>query len=257
MDHHCPWLSCCIGYYNHALFIKFMLAVVPTTAYLTYMMARKLYLDVTSDDLDTFLVLMTALNCLGGFFVAFMVSFLLCYQLWCVVENITTIESWSKKRTDDLIYKNRIPAIEFPYDLYSIRENMRQVMGPSVILWFWPPTRAAGDGHAFPVNEDADMTRPWPPKEPPRRTIQIKPKDDALRHRQLPTNEEDFSYEDYARMGLIEDSEDDSEYVDDEGEDLEGYGVEEGHQADGLREVLDNGMTVGQLLEVKRQEVFR
>lgn len=50
MDHHCPWLSSCVGYQNHAAFIKFMLCVVPTTTYLTIMMASKLWETIMSTE---------------------------------------------------------------------------------------------------------------------------------------------------------------------------------------------------------------
>lgn len=41
MDHHCPWLSGCVGFHNQAVFVEFLAWVVPTTGYLGFQMIRK------------------------------------------------------------------------------------------------------------------------------------------------------------------------------------------------------------------------
>lgn len=75
MDHHCPWLSGCVGYYNHAAFIKFLAWVVPTTGWLSYMMGLRLY-DVyyqptvsergnNHDGIDSTAVVVASLNCVS------------------------------------------------------------------------------------------------------------------------------------------------------------------------------------------------
>lgn len=203
-----------------------------------------------------------------------MVSVLLLYQLWCLSENITTIESWSKKRTEELVRKRKIPAVEFPYDLYSFSENIREVFGHhSVFILLWPTLRATGDGHAFPVNEDADVSQPWPPKDPtavPQDELGPATKDNkkqkknrtgaaAMRSesmREMEEDADDLSYDDYARLGLIGDSEEsDDDYVNGDGEDLGSYGVDDDDEVTDLTEAAgEDDLTLAQLLNRRRSE---
>lgn len=213
-------------------------------------------------------------------FTCIMVSGLLFYQIWCVSENITTIESWNKKRTEEMIRRKRIPPIDFPYDLYSTLENFRELFGhhASCLLWFWPPTRATGSGHTFPLNEDADVTRPWPPalpstsstassaalskseahcatgSEASRGGSAVESRG-ALKSRLRQEDEADeYTYEDYANMGLISDSEDSDDYVDGDGEYLDNYGVDDDEELTTMNAVVEDGLTMAQLLSLKRAE---
>lgn len=176
---------------------------------------------------------------------------------------MTTIESWHKKCTDEMIRRKTIPAIDFPYDLYSSADNIGQVFGDQhMCKWLWPTTRATGSGHEFPVNEDADTTRSWPPAVSKNDTNHSsvnarkgKPQSHEVRYRRLAsTNEDDLTYDDYGTMGLIDDSDaSDDDYVDGDGEVLEDYGVDDGHEITNMEALVDStGMTLGQLLIHKR-----
>lgn len=187
--------------------------------------------------------------------------------MWNISENITTIESWSKKRTEALVRRNKIPPIEFPYDLYSISDNLKEILGHhhTPLLWLWPPIRATESGHVFPVNEDSDPTRPWPPKDPTAIVYQdrsstgvsqLDKNDQNLQSRQAAIGQDEFSFEDYASMGMISDSEDSSEdYVDGDGENLDSYGVDDEGEITLMNELIGNGdLTVGQVLQRRRKE---
>lgn len=62
MDHHCPWLSGCVGYRNHAAFIKFMTSVVPTTGYLAWKAAEMLWHYYTDTKGSIFVIAITVFN---------------------------------------------------------------------------------------------------------------------------------------------------------------------------------------------------
>lgn len=283
MDHHCPWLSGCVGYYNHAAFIKFMLCVVPTTGFLAWTSAVRLwniYYSTTGSSpavVETCITVSNLVRSCSSFVhgvnkfhqiaslcVCMMVTTLLLYQLWCLVENITTIESWHKKRTEDFIRRKKIPPIDFPYDLYSTSDNLREVLGHRAMwLWLWPNTRATGTGHAFPVNEDADTSRPWPPQLPSAvadselatKAVDKNDKLPDIRSRKsIVTDEDDLTFNDYAKLGFIHDSDgSDDDYVDGDGEDLQSYGVDDEQEVTDLTGLTgEDGTTLEQLLVKKR-----
>lgn len=181
------------------------------------------------------------------------------YQLWCAIENITTIESWNKSRVEALIKKKKIAPIDFPYDLYSSRKNLKEIMGHhSPLLWLWPPSGATGTGHDFPVNEDADIAQLWPPKDPDNVTIT---QENTAKTRMVPDGEvqsvydgckgtDPNQYDDAKSFDDSDDSEDD--YANEEGEYLDNYGVDDEDETTQLDEVVVENLTMRQLL-VKRR----
>lgn len=80
--------------------------------------------------------------------------------------------------------------------------------------------------------------------------------DQNLQSRQAAIGQDEFSFEDYASMGMISDSEDSSEdYVDGDGENLDSYGVDDEGEITLMNELIGNGdLTVGQVLQRRRKE---
>lgn len=173
--------------------------------------------------------------------------------MWCVLENITTIESWSKGRLDELIQKDKIVPIDFPYDLYSSMENLREILGHHhPLVWLWPPSKATGSGHEFPLNEDADLARPWPPKDFLDSVPFIQPSP-SVSHNVVPEERLEPTWDDYAEAGYISDSDgSNGDYANAEGEFLENYGVDDNDETTELDEVVKGNLTLAQLLSGKR-----
>lgn len=82
----------------------------------------------------------------------FALAILLARNFWCLGGNVTTIEGWEIERHETLVHrarklggylngpygkKVRIQKQEFPYDI-GFYQNIRQGMGSSPLLWFWP-----------------------------------------------------------------------------------------------------------------------
>ncbi|CCG81012.1 DHHC zinc finger membrane protein [Taphrina deformans PYCC 5710] len=199
------------------------------------------------------------LNLIGASAVCLMTACLHFYQLWCAIENITTIESWNKSRVEALIRKKKIVPIDFPYDLYTIKENLREIMGHhNPLLWLWPPSGATGTGHEFPVNEDADLSRTWPPKDP---DAVMESQTSAAKIRPLlegevqPIVEAEIvdSWDEYAEAGLIAESDaSEDDYANEEGEYLDSYGVDDEDETSALEELVGADLTLGQLLSKRR-----
>ena len=90
-------------------------------------------------------------------------SLLLVRNIWTLGANVTTIEGWEIERHEALLRRAKIsggyldgPELvrqEFPYDI-GILQNIRQGMGGSAFVWFWPfaATPSNQSGQEFETN---------------------------------------------------------------------------------------------------------
>ncbi|PGH26754.1 hypothetical protein AJ80_01518 [Polytolypa hystricis UAMH7299] len=118
--------------------------------------------------------------------VLFVLVVLLVSNLWSLMGNVTTVETWEIERHEALVrracvfggyldgpdgIKIRIQKQEFPYDI-GIWANIKAGMGGSANLlsWFWPfaASPQPGTGLEFEVNGFEDPELSWPPPDPDR-----------------------------------------------------------------------------------------
>jgi palmitoyltransferase len=115
----------------------------------------------------------------------FSLSLLLFRNLWALLFNITTIESWEIERHSTLLRRSRamggyldgpdgtkvrITKQEFPYDI-GLWSNLAQGMGSwNPLAWFWPfsATPTNDSGQQFETNGFEDTSIGWPPPDPDR-----------------------------------------------------------------------------------------
>ncbi len=43
LDHHCPWINCCVGHHNHAYFVSFLISAVIGCSHATVVLVCSLY----------------------------------------------------------------------------------------------------------------------------------------------------------------------------------------------------------------------
>ncbi len=92
------------------------------------------------------------MNLILLFFVLVSVGILCLYQLYYVMTNTTTIESFEKEKVVSLVERGKLKHAQFPFDL-GVLENVYSVFGRNVFLWLLP-MGARGDGLSFSIRLD-------------------------------------------------------------------------------------------------------
>ncbi|KZT62662.1 zf-DHHC-domain-containing protein [Calocera cornea HHB12733] len=153
MDHHCPWVNNCIGHGNYASFMRFLFFVDCACAYHLVLFFRLVW-DVVDYRYmytpSTGTVVWGALNFATCVPVMCAVGLFSLYHFYLLATNTTTIEAWEKDKVAMLVRRGRIEKIKFPYNL-GLVQNLRYVLGSSMLFWCLPTRSVQGDGLSYPV----------------------------------------------------------------------------------------------------------
>jgi len=142
MDHHCPWIMNCVGWRNHKYFFLLVVYAVLTCAYVfaTELETVRASMDKDMPNSHRFLlVLGLTLSVIMG---TLLILFLM-FHTWLMLNGITTIEHCERRSTEST-------EQESTYDL-GLYRNLKEVLGPTPLLWFLPLDPPEGDGIIYKV----------------------------------------------------------------------------------------------------------
>jgi hypothetical protein len=141
MDHYCPWLANCVGFFNQKFFLLFILYASIATGWTTVSVGHLLALSSAG-----LLSKASALSAAQVFFlseglcISSLVSLILtpftAFHIWLVTKNKTTLEYCERAN----------PSISYDF---GIIHNFCQVFGYNPLFWFIPLQTTPGEGLRF------------------------------------------------------------------------------------------------------------
>ncbi|KAG7549446.1 Palmitoyltransferase DHHC domain [Arabidopsis thaliana x Arabidopsis arenosa] len=154
MDHHCLWINNCVGYANYKAFFILVFYATVASIYSTVLLVCCAFKN--GDSYAGNVPLKTFIISCGIFMIGLSITLgtLLCWHIYLIAHNMTTIEHYDSKRASWLARKSG-QSFRHQFDI-GVYKNITSVLGPNMIKWLCPTfTRNPEDGISFSASRDS------------------------------------------------------------------------------------------------------
>lgn len=137
MDHHCPWVNTCVGYYNQKFFLQFLIYVFLGSIHALVLICIRGFtcLDKHCLLFDHFsTIIIAAISAFLALLFGLFVLIMFCDQIQCIIGNTSTIDKLKKERQlgdDERSEKSQ---------KRTWWQNIEEVFGSKLNIWWLFPT---------------------------------------------------------------------------------------------------------------------
>jgi len=145
MDHHCPWIYNCVGFYNYKYFFLLLFYVTLDTHMIFWTMTESMIraVDENAPFMTMFCLLFGLSLC---FFLGTVISLFFSFHVWLMLQAMTTIEFCEKKGV-----AQNVANYESLFNL-GIIGNIQSTLGQNPLCWLIPVS-VEGNGLTYEVDQ--------------------------------------------------------------------------------------------------------
>ncbi|KAA8534417.1 hypothetical protein F0562_031934 [Nyssa sinensis] len=154
MDHHCLWINNCVGHGNYKAFVVLVLYATIASIYSSVIIVC-CSIQKDWDISKRFPVRIFYITCSAMIVgLSLTLGTLLCWHMYLIIHNMTTIEYYEGIRAAWLARKSG-QTYRHPFDV-GVFKNITLILGPSMLKWLCPTAVShIKDGINFPTTRDS------------------------------------------------------------------------------------------------------
>lgn len=150
MDHHCPWVANCVGFYNYKYFLNMLYSTSATCLLICFTSWPVVGSILNSEEENYFVAYYIIVSYFLIAAMGLIITLFFTFHLHLIYTGKTTIEFCEKKSFKD----------ENGQTIWDLgpKRNFEAILGPNKLFWFIPtaPTHL-GDGLRFEPNPNFNM----------------------------------------------------------------------------------------------------